>query len=169
MESLLKEESSEAFTKLLQEFFADGPESGEYVRLFTVEATPSEEAAEALAAEERELVRSREQELGPEGLEKAQEMIEAAQEETQKLASLPNDLSARLKWPELSSISLPEVAYRYYPLNSSNTKSHGVVSSCFDANGPALPYEAEIVQVDSAFAKVSCIFSTQSLDLRQLR
>ena len=65
--------------------------------------------------------------------------------------------------------SMPEVAYRYYPLNSSNTKSHGVVSSCFDANGPALPYEAEIVQVDSAFAKVSCIFSTQSLDLRQLR
>lgn len=169
MESLLKEESSEAFTKLLQEFFADGPESGEYVRLFTVEATPSEEAAEALAAEERELVRSREQELGPEGLEKAQEMIEAAQEETQKLASFPNDLSTRLKWPELSSISLPEVAYRYYPLNSSNTKSHGVVSSCFDANGPALLYEAEIVQVDSAFAKVSCIFSTQSLDLRQLR
>lgn len=46
-----------------------------------MEATPSEEAAEALAAEERELVRSREQELGPEGLEKAQEMIEAAQEE----------------------------------------------------------------------------------------
>lgn len=170
METVLGEESPEVFTELLREFFTDGPESGDYVRLFTVEATPSEEAAEALAAEERELVRSREQELGPEGLEAAQETQEAAQEEALKSTSFSDALGLQLKFPQQSSISLPGVVYRYLPVDSSKAKGSGVFSdSVLNAIGHSLPYEVELMQVDTAFATIDCLFSTQSLDLRQRR
>ena len=170
MESLLKEESPKVFTDMLREFFTDGPESGEFVRLFTVEATPSEEAAEALAAEERELVRSRELELGPEGLEAADAAQEAAHEAAQKSSLLPNDLFDKLDIPALSSIHLPDVTYRSQCIDPSRNRScgefpPGTLSELSDL----LPYEVGLTHVDSAFATASCLFSTQSLDLRQSR
>ena len=197
--SLLEHPNPNQFKALLQQFFTDSSSvkvNGESfegqpqwkAHLFTVIATPSQQAADNLAAEEKAIVASRVETLGPDGLAAKEAEQEAAQEANDQ--EIPEELIANVPIPAVKGVSLHTVrsgiVYSGGEIQvtgkAQNTmeidtvqeseeeeEERVVIKQLEEVKKAGCPYEVAVVHSHTAFATVACVFATHHLTVYEKR
>ena len=205
--SLLDHPNPNQFKALLQQFFTDSSsssyeqvgiqvqEAGQHqpqwkAHLFTVIATPSQQAADDLAAEEKRIVASRVETLGPDSLAAKEAEQEAAQEANDQ--EIPEELIANVPIPAVQGVSLHSV--RSGVVSSGGEihitgKSHSMMEmetvheskredkeedkvlmdQLEEVKKAGCPYEVAVIHSHTAFATVACVFATHQLTVYEKR
>ncbi|KAE8250209.1 hypothetical protein A4X13_0g4900 [Tilletia indica] len=154
---------------LLRQYFITNP------RLVVV-GRPSAALAKKLKADTRTRVDARKRELGPDGLTKLKEKLEAAQRENDK--DIPPKMLGDFKVPDPASIQwIPVGTGKNYPTRSVQaptqnqpSKLDAKVQAHLDSDGEPLPFYCQFDHTSSNFVIVSATFSTAKLpaELRPL-
>ena len=209
--SLLDHPNPDQFKTLLQQFFTDSPPppppsvqtndklSGKEpqwkAHLFTVIATPSQQAADNLAAEEKAIVANRVETLGPDGLAEKEAEQEAAQEANEQ--EIPEELIANVPIPSVNGVSLHAVrsgiVYSGGEVHvtgiTDNTmeietiqesdediycmhrekEEKILIDQLKEVKKAGCPYEVAVVHSHTAFATIACIFATHQLTVEEKR
>jgi len=161
--------TSAQWSELLRRFLIENP------RLVVV-GQPSARLAKKLKTDTKARVEERKIKLGPHGLQKLKEQLEAAQQENDKdippeiLSKFPVPDSSTIQWiPVGTGTSIPSQAGS--ALTRSKTSDlDRQVQAHLDADGDDLPFYAQFDHVNSNFVRISASFSTVKLpaELRPL-
>lgn len=166
--------TSKQWTDLLQKYLIDNP------RLVVV-GRPSSALSDKLKADTKALEEERKKKLGPDGLKKLEEQLEAAKKENDK--PIPDEMLKQFKIPATDSIKwIPVGTAQVLPTPSSPsekaaTTAYGIqvtttpdaldkkVQAHVDADPATLPYFVQFDHVSSAFVSISLVLSTTDLPL----
>ncbi|CAD6909796.1 unnamed protein product [Tilletia controversa] len=161
--------SAAQWADLLRQYFIDNS------RLVVV-GRPSAALAKKLKADTRSRVDERKRELGPDGLNKLKEKLEAAQRENDK--DIPDEMLRKFKVPDPASIQwIPVGTGKNYPTKSAPVVTgsqpsdlDAKVQAHLDADGEPLPFYSQFDHTSSNFVIIAATFSTANLpaELRPL-
>ncbi|KAK1232703.1 hypothetical protein PQX77_004179 [Marasmius sp. AFHP31] len=162
--AVVREWTSKQWTDLLQKYYIDPPS-------VTVTGSPSASLAEQLETEEKKRVEAQVEKLGPEGLKKAEKVLEEAKAEHD--TPIPSEILKQFKIPDVKSIA-------WIPVKSVQQKGKGRESSPvaktnsdlakhINADGQELPFFVQYDHVESDFVTVHALFSLEKLPNRLRR
>ncbi|KAJ8084110.1 hypothetical protein PM082_002877 [Marasmius tenuissimus] len=159
--AVVREWTSKQWTDLLQKYYIDPPS-------VTVTGSPSASLAEQLETEEKKRVEAQVEKLGPEGLKKAEKLLEEAKAEHD--TPIPSEILKQFKIPDVKSIA-------WIPVKSVQQKGKGREPSAvattnsdlakyINADGQELPFFVQYDHVESDFVTVHALFSLEKLPNR---
>jgi len=153
----LRQWSEKQWVDLLKRYFVDPP----YI---VVIGKPSSQLAEKLEADEKARLAKQRESLGPSGIAKAKEELEAAKLEHEK--PIPTDILKSFPVPDVKSISwipVQSVQQRGKGRNQLDSTGASELASHIDKDGSPLPFFIEYDHVKSDFVGIHATFSLANL------
>ncbi|KAK7064154.1 Metalloenzyme, LuxS/M16 peptidase-like protein [Favolaschia claudopus] len=150
--------TSTQWADLLQKYYVDS-------HSVVVRGKPSANLAKKLAADEKARVAAQVERLGPEGLKKAEQELEAAKSEHDK--PIPTEMLLDFAVPSVKSISFIPVQSLQEPGTGRGGPAKAIKSETLvehiQSDGSPLPFFVQYDHVESDFVSVQAFFSLQQL------
>ncbi|KAK0569478.1 hypothetical protein OC861_000851 [Tilletia horrida] len=158
----LRSWTGQQWAELLKKYLVSNP------RLVVI-GKPSAALAKQLKTDTKARVEQRKKELGPDGLKKLGDKLEAAQRENDK--EIPPEMLSNFKIPASDSIRwIPVGTGRNDPARASSSAQQSIadeldsqVQAHLDADGAPLPFFSQFDQISSHFVRITASFSTANL------
>ncbi|KAI0788552.1 Metalloenzyme, LuxS/M16 peptidase-like protein [Abortiporus biennis] len=163
----IRELSSDDWSKLLRKYYVDAP-------AIVVRGKPSSSLADKLENDEKTRIAAQKEKLGPEGLAKAEKVLEEAKKEHDQ--EIPNDILKSFPVPDVKSIAwIPVQSVQQPGKGPGRVARHDQLPNIeltrhIESDGTPLPFFVEYDHVHSDFVTVEAFISLADLpnDIRPL-
>lgn len=152
--SILESWSEEAWKKFVRSYISDA----HHVSILGV---PSARLSEKLKVDEAKRVEEQKEKLGPEGLKKMQEKLDAAKAENDR--EIPQELLGQFKVPSTESIHFVSTSPARSGLALKMGKPDSKYQKVIDDDAKDLPLFLNFQHIPSNFARVELIISTENI------